>query len=155
VVMKKVHAPAEESKATSGVAESASAEPKVRRDASAQPGQLPKLVDLGADKCIPCKMMAPILESLKQEYAGRMDVQFIDVWKNPEAGKRFGVEMIPTQIFYDSRGKELYRHTGFFGKEDILAKWEELGVDMGTTSSGLPIVREAPVAADGRPPDRP
>lgn len=92
--------------------------------------KLPKLLDLGADKCVPCKMMAPILEELKTEYAGRMSVEFIDVWKNKEAGKEYGVEMIPTQIFYDAAGKELFRHTGFFGKDDILAKWKELGVDL-------------------------
>ena len=92
--------------------------------------KLPKLIDLGAGKCIPCKMMAPILEELKKEYAGRMNVEFIDVWKDPEAGKTYGIEMIPTQIFYDADGKELFRHTGFFGKEDILAKWKELGVNL-------------------------
>lgn len=90
--------------------------------------KLPKLLDLGATKCIPCKMMAPILEELKKEYAGKMKVEFIDVWQNEDAGKKYGVEMIPTQIFYDANGKELFRHTGFFGKEDILAKWKELGV---------------------------
>ena len=91
---------------------------------------LPRLVDLGAGKCIPCKAMAPILEELKKEYAGRMEVEFIDVWKDPDAGKAYGVEMIPTQIFYDASGKELERHTGFMGKEDILAKWKELGVEL-------------------------
>ncbi len=90
---------------------------------------LPKLLDLGADKCIPCKMMAPILEELKNEYQGRMEVVFIDVWKNAGAGDAYGVQTIPTQIFFDASGKELYRHTGFFGKEDILAKWKELGVE--------------------------
>jgi thioredoxin 1 len=89
---------------------------------------LPKLIDLGATKCIPCKMMAPILEELKKEYAGRMNVEFIDVWENREAGKPYNIEMIPTQIFFDAAGKELFRHQGFFGKEDILAKWQELGV---------------------------
>jgi thioredoxin 1 len=92
--------------------------------------KLPKLIDLGADKCIPCKMMAPILEGLKKEYAGRMDVEFIDVWKNPKAGKQYGIEMIPPQIFFDTSGTELFRHTGFFGKEDILGKWKELGIDL-------------------------
>jgi thioredoxin 1 len=92
--------------------------------------KLPKLIDLGATKCIPCKMMAPILEELKKEYAGRMNVEFIDVWKDPEAGKTYGIEMIPTQIFYDASGKELFRHVGFFAKEDILAKWKELGVNL-------------------------
>ena len=103
------------------------------KDAAAASGPraaLPRLVDLGAGKCIPCKKMAPILEELKKEYAGRMEVEFIDVWRNPDAGKAYGVEMIPTQIFYDASGKELDRHTGFFGKEDILAKWKELGVDL-------------------------
>ncbi len=90
---------------------------------------LPRLVDLGAGKCIPCKKMAPILEELKKEYAGRMEVVFIDVWKNPDAGKACGVEMIPTQIFYDANGAELFRHTGFFGREDILSTWKELGVE--------------------------
>jgi thioredoxin 1 len=97
---------------------------------AAEPMKLPKLVDLGADKCIPCKLMAPILKELKTEYAGRMDVEFIDVWKNPDAGKPHKIRLIPTQIFFAASGKELFRHEGFFSKEDILAKWKELGVDL-------------------------
>ena len=88
------------------------------------------LVDLGATECIPCKMMAPILKELKSEYAGRMDVEFIDVWKTPDAGKPYKIKLIPTQIFFDASGKERFRHEGFFGKEDILAKWKELGIDL-------------------------
>lgn len=76
-------------------------------------------------------MMAPILEGLKKEYVGKMKVEFIDVWENEAAGKEYGVEMIPTQIFFDAEGKELFRHVGFFGKQDILAKWKELGVNFG------------------------
>lgn len=91
---------------------------------------LPKLLDLGANKCIPCKAMAPILEELKKNYAGKLEVEFIDVWKNPDAGKPYKIQMIPTQIFFDASGKELFRHTGFYGKDDILAKWKELGVDL-------------------------
>lgn len=91
---------------------------------------LPRLVDLGADKCIPCKMMAPILEEMKTTYAGQLEVDFIDVWKNPDAGGQYGVRVIPTQILYDAGGQELFRHEGFFGKEDMLAKWKELGVDL-------------------------
>ena len=75
-------------------------------------------------------MMAPILEELKTEYAGRLRVDVIDVWKNPDAGKEYGIRIIPTQIFYDASGKELFRHEGFFGKADILAKWKELGIDI-------------------------
>ncbi|MFC1738824.1 thioredoxin family protein [Planctomycetota bacterium] len=89
---------------------------------------LPQLIDLGADKCIPCKLMAPILEELKTEYAGVFEVKFIDVWKNPNAGKPYKIKMIPTQIFFDPAGKELFRHIGFFSKADILSKWKEFGV---------------------------
>jgi thioredoxin 1 len=98
-------------------------------NATAKAG-LPRLVDLGADKCIPCKAMAPILKELKAEYAGRMDVEFIDVWKDPKAAKPYRIKLIPTQIFFDATGKERFRHQGFLGKEDILAKWKELGVDL-------------------------
>jgi len=77
--------------------------------------------------------MAPILEELKTEYAETFDVEFIDVWENPKAGKGYGVRLIPTQIFYNSSGKELFRHEGFFSKEDILAKWKELGVELTKT----------------------
>jgi thioredoxin 1 len=119
--------------------------------APASPANLPKLIDLGADKCIPCKAMAPILEELKKEYAGRMDVQFIDVWKNPDAGKTYGIEMIPTQIFYAANGKELFRHTGFFGREDILGKWQELGVNLGAGQPATTLIREEPLKPDTRP----
>ncbi|MBU0715995.1 MAG: thioredoxin family protein [Verrucomicrobia bacterium] len=91
---------------------------------------LPRLLDLGAGKCIPCKMMAPILDDLKKTYAGKMDVQFIDVWQDQEPGRKYGIRVIPTQIFFDATGKELFRHEGFFSKEDILAKWKELGVEL-------------------------
>jgi thioredoxin 1 len=90
---------------------------------------LPRLVDLGANKCIPCKAMKPILDELRTTYAGRFDVVFIDVWENPARAKEFGIEIIPTQIFFDASGKELFRHQGFYGKDEILAKWKELGVD--------------------------
>jgi thioredoxin 1 len=106
------------------------ATPATPASTSSETKPLPKLVDLGAGKCIPCKMMAPILEELKMKYAGKMEVEFIDVWVNPDAGKPYNIEMIPTQIFFDASGKELFRHVGFFAKEDILAKWKELGVDL-------------------------
>lgn len=90
-------------------------------------GQLPKLVDLGADKCIPCVKMAPILDALKEEFSGRMEVVFIDVWKRKKEAAKYQVRMIPTQIFYGADGKELSRHMGFIGRDDILAQWEKLG----------------------------
>lgn len=90
---------------------------------------LPRLVDLGSDKCQSCLAMVPVLKQLTSEYEGRLEVLFIDVWKKPEEAERYGVQLIPTQIFFDTGGKELFRHEGFFSKEDILAKWKDLGFD--------------------------
>jgi thioredoxin 1 len=92
-------------------------------------GGLPRLVDVGADQCIPCKAMAPILASLRVDYAGRFEVVFVDVWKDPAAGRPYRVYMIPTQIFFDGAGRELHRHQGFISREDILATWRRLGYD--------------------------
>lgn len=91
---------------------------------------LPTLLELGADKCVPCKAMVPVLDALRKEYPGRLSVQFIDVWKNPEEGKKHKIRMIPVQLFLDADGKELFRHEGFYAKDDIVAKWKELGVDL-------------------------
>jgi len=125
--------------------------------AAAAPKQLPRMVDVGADKCIPCKMMAPILEELKKDYAGRVDVEFVDVWKNPSAGTQYAIQMIPTQLFFDASGKELFRHVGFFGKEEILGKWVELGM-LPAEAAAKPAVaqpagftRLEPAAPDARP----
>ncbi len=130
VALRKGKAPTESNEAAPPATTSATGEGTGGKATAVATTRLPKLMDLGAGKCIPCKMMAPILEGLKKEYAGKMDVEFIDVWVNPDAGKPYGVEMIPTQIFFDASGKELFRHVGFFGKEDILAKWMELGVSV-------------------------
>ena len=91
--------------------------------------QLPRLVDVGADKCIPCIKMAPILDQLREDFSGKLEVKFVDAWKNREEAASYNVQMIPTQIFYAADGKELYRHTGFYGREDILGKWRELSYD--------------------------
>jgi thioredoxin 1 len=110
-------------------AESAGAAAKTSVEASAPQGKaLPRLVDLGAGKCIPCKMMKPILDDLKANCAETFKTEFIDVWENADAGKQYGINIIPTQIFYGADGKELFRHEGFYSKEDILGKWKEFGV---------------------------
>jgi len=105
----------------------AASQPAARAPA---PARLPTLVDLGAGKCLACKQLAPILNELRTEYAGRLEVVFIDVWENPNAGTEYGIQIIPTQIFYDASGKELDRHTGFISKQDILARFKELGVEI-------------------------
>ena len=86
------------------------------------------MVDLGADSCIPCKMMMPILEKLEKVYRGKAAIVFIDVWKDKEPAKRFGIRAIPTQIFFDKDGKEVYRHTGFMGEADIVSQLKKMGV---------------------------
>lgn len=91
---------------------------------------LPRLVDLGSDECIPCKTMAPMLNELRKEYKGKMEVVFIDVWKNPKAKKQYGIDLIPTQIFFNAAGDEVFRHVGSYSKEEILNKWRELGVNL-------------------------
>lgn len=86
------------------------------------------MVDLGAHKCIPCKMMAPIIAELQKEYAGRASIIFIDVWQHREQAQRFGISGIPTQIFYDEKGKEVSRHVGFLDKKNIVATLEKIGL---------------------------
>jgi thioredoxin 1 len=100
------------------------------RQATTPNADLPRLVDIGAGTCIPCKMMAPILDQLKKEYKGKLIVEFLDIRENPDFLRQYNVQIIPTQIFYDASGKELFRHEAFLSKEDILAKWKELGVEL-------------------------
>jgi len=112
---------------------------------------LPRLLDLGSVSCIPCKMMAPILEELKEECAGWLEVEFVDVMANPEAARAYKISIIPTQIFFDASGKERFRHEGFFAKEDILATWKELGVDLGAARAAGPAGNQpapAPLAGE-------
>ena len=89
---------------------------------------LPMLVDLGAGTCIPCKMMAPILEEAKKEYEGKAIIKIIDVNENRDEAIKYNISLIPTQIFFDANGKEVYRHEGVLEKEEIAAKFKEMGV---------------------------
>jgi thioredoxin 1 len=86
------------------------------------------MIDLGAQKCIPCKMMAPILEKMKKVYKGKAVIAFIDVWEHREPVNRFGIRAIPTQIFFDKNGQEVYRHEGFLAEKNIVAILEKMGV---------------------------
>jgi len=77
-------------------------------------------IELGADRCIPCRMMQPIMKEIAEEYAGQVQVVFYDVWKDPKPARKYGIRLIPTQVFIDQDGKEFFRHVGFFPKEEIL-----------------------------------
>jgi len=94
------------------------------------PEALPVLLELGSTSCVACKAMAPIIDELKEAYAGKIDVEFVDVEKDHEAAGLYGIQAIPTQIFFDADGNEIFRHTGFFPREDIVAKWKQLGVSL-------------------------
>lgn len=86
------------------------------------------MVDLGAGECVPCKMMAPILLKMEKQYTGKAAVVFLDVWKDRAPARRFGIRAIPTQIFFDKEGKEVYRHVGFLSEKDIVSRFENMGV---------------------------
>ena len=86
------------------------------------------MIDLGAGQCIPCKMMAPILEKLKKEYAGRAAVIFLDVREDQTPARRFGIRTIPTQIFFDKEGREVFRHAGVLLEDEIVRRFNDLGV---------------------------
>jgi thioredoxin 1 len=92
--------------------------------------RLPAMIDLGKTQCIPCKMMAPVLEELKRDYAGVLRIEFIDVGEYLEAAVKYSIRGIPTQIFFDASGKELERHLGYISKEQILDTFKKLGVDV-------------------------
>ncbi len=86
------------------------------------------MLDLGANKCIPCKMMAPIIEELKREYEMKASIVFIDVWEHREQAQKYGIRVIPTQIFFDKNGKEVFRHEGFMDKKSIVRILGKLSV---------------------------
>lgn len=85
-------------------------------------------IELGADRCIPCKAMQPIMREIAREYKGTIQVVFYDVWKTPKYAKDYGIQMIPTQVFIDKNGKEISRHVGFYAKDEIIKMLKEKGI---------------------------
>lgn len=86
------------------------------------------LVDFGSTGCVPCDMLAPILDTLREKYKGKLNVLFIHVGQEPILAGRYGIQVIPVQIFFDKTGKEVFRHVGFFPQEQIEAKLSEMDV---------------------------
>lgn len=85
-------------------------------------------IELGADRCIPCRQMQPIMREIAAEYPNQVLVVFYDVWKNPAPAEYYKIQLIPTQVFIDERGNEISRHVGFFPKEEIVKFLKEHGV---------------------------
>jgi thioredoxin 1 len=85
-------------------------------------------IEIGADRCIPCQEMQPIMREIAAEHPKTVRVVFYDVWKDPAATRYYGVQLIPTQVFIDSSGREIFRHVGLFPKEQILAMLRQKGM---------------------------
>ena len=107
---------------------SASEEPKDDLDELPVKGMV-TMIDLGRKTCTQCKMMAPILERLEKEYRGKAAIVFINLVDYPEQQYKYKLKALPTQIFFDPEGEEVYRHVGFMGEEDIVAQLNKMGVE--------------------------
>ena len=86
------------------------------------------MLELGSVGCIPCEQMKPVMAKLSDTYKGKLDVIFIDVKKDQQTARRYGVYMIPVQVFLDKSGKEFHRHIGFYPYEDIAAMLKKTGI---------------------------
>ena len=89
-----------------------------------------KLMCFGAEKCVPCRMMIPVREALAEAYSDTLTVEFVDVWKDRSAGASKNIRVIPTAIFIDAEGNEVYRQEGYMDKDTIVAKFKEHGVSL-------------------------
>ena len=89
----------------------------------------PTLAEFGSNTCIPCKQMKPILEELAGEYKDKLNVVIVEVYEQMELTRQYGIMAIPTQIFFDSSGKEVKRHMGFYAKDDIIAQLKKMGIE--------------------------
>ena len=85
-------------------------------------------IELGSDKCIPCRQMQPVMRSIEEKYGAKIKVIFHDVWKDRSQAQKFGIQLIPTQVFLDKDGKEFYRHEGFFAEDEIVKLFETRGL---------------------------
>lgn len=86
------------------------------------------MLELGSIGCIPCEQMKPVMQKLRDTYAGKLEVIFIDVRQDNKTGRRFGANMIPTQVFLDAQGKEFHRHIGFYAYEEIAPVLKKAGI---------------------------
>ena len=86
----------------------------------------PTLAEFGWRDCIPCKSMKPILEELAVEYKDTVNVLIVEIPLNEELADRYAIRVMPVQIFFDSRGKEVTRHAGFLPKEEIIGQLKKM-----------------------------
>jgi len=117
---------------------------------------MPKMIDFGSKECKACKAMEPVLEALMKNHADKFTTEFVDVWvpANGALAKSHGVSSIPTQVFFGADGKEIFRHTGFISEEQVLAKWQELGVTIAASETKTPEPAETAGSADTAEPSK-
>jgi len=78
-------------------------------------------IELGSVRCIPCRMMQPVMKSVEEKYGDQIKVVFYDVWREEQAiyGQIYNIRVIPTQVFLDKDGKEIFRHEGYFPEKEL------------------------------------
>lgn len=88
-------------------------------------------IELGSVRCIPCRMMQPIMKQVEEKFRGQVRVVFYDVWTEKDApmAERYRIKVIPTQVFLDGSGREYYRHEGYFPYEELLKVLKMKGVE--------------------------
>jgi len=106
--------------------ETSAAKPEVVA-APAKAAGLPRIWDFGSENCIPCKFMYEVLTPMMKEYAGKVDIRIINVYQEQALSSQYRIQIIPTQVFMDASGKELYRHVGAYPRDSILLKFKEYG----------------------------
>jgi thioredoxin 1 len=108
----------------------------INSDNKSDKNPLVTFVELGSVNCIPCRKMQPVMKAIEEKYGDQIKVVFYDVWK-PEQRKyaqEYGIRLIPTQVFLDKNGKEIFRHEGFFPEYEIDAFLQECGLKTKTES---------------------
>ena len=127
--------PATDSAAVAAVPDSTPAKPKPKPEPKPEPEPepppkpktLPRMWDYGSDNCLPCIEMAKFLNPMIAEYKDKVDIRIINVYQDRERTQQARIQVIPTQIFYDPDGKELFRHVGLYPRDSIVAKFKEYG----------------------------
>lgn len=78
-------------------------------------------IELGSVRCIPCRKMQPVMKSIEKKYGKQVKVIFYDVWteKSKIKAREYNIKLIPTQVFLDKKGKEFFRHEGFYPESEI------------------------------------
>lgn len=88
----------------------------------------PVLVNFDSDLCITCQQLRPVIEEIRLEKEGVIEIVVIDVQKHPAISREYRIRSVPTLLFFDAGGKEVFRTQGFLPKEALLEHLERVGV---------------------------